>query len=303
MLQFLYVTDLHGWTPGYEATLGLADRLGIHLIVNGGDMLPKGKSLERSLSEATEDQEIPRIFKIQAGFLGEYLPAHFEQCHRRGIRYLAMFGNDDLRCHWDQWRALLEDNENVDDLSTSWHHLSNDVIIRGCGYVPDVPFRLKDWSLRDHEDFVSPPQLARPVVSAANGLQVIDDLEQFLTNRPTLEQILDRIASSVESGGMERAIFVGHSPPAKTGLAVTGDGTDAGSSATVGWIEKNQPLLTLHGHIHESPDVSGIHTLRIGRTVCHNPGQCAPERVAVSVVTINQETVELQRMLLDPVAR
>jgi Icc-related predicted phosphoesterase len=39
------------------------------------------------------------------------------------------------------------------------------------------------------------------------------------------------------------------------------------------FIEKNQPLLTLHGHIHESPQLSGTFCDRIGETLSINPGQ------------------------------
>jgi Icc-related predicted phosphoesterase len=41
----------------------------------------------------------------------------------------------------------------------------------------------------------------------------------------------------------------------------------AGSTSVRQAIERHQPLLGLHGHIHESPGV-----IRIGRTVCANPG-------------------------------
>ena len=98
---------------------------------------------------------------------------------------------------------------------------------------------------------------------------------------------------------MRRAIFVGHSPPAGTGLALIHDGSDVGSEATATWIREHQPLLTLHGHIHESPVVSGRHTESIGRTNCHNPGQFAPDHVAVSMVTIEGDYVEIERILVD----
>jgi Icc-related predicted phosphoesterase len=41
----------------------------------------------------------------------------------------------------------------------------------------------------------------------------------------------------------------------------------AGSSAVADAIERYQPLLSLHGHIHESTAVK-----KIGRTTCINPG-------------------------------
>jgi Icc-related predicted phosphoesterase len=44
------------------------------------------------------------------------------------------------------------------------------------------------------------------------------------------------------------------------------------------FIEQHQPPLTLHGHIHESPAVSGSYADRIGRTLCVNPGQ-SPDRL------------------------
>jgi Icc-related predicted phosphoesterase len=40
-----------------------------------------------------------------------------------------------------------------------------------------------------------------------------------------------------------------------------------GSTALRAAIEKHQPLMGLHGHIHE-----GRGTSRIGRTLCINPG-------------------------------
>jgi len=41
----------------------------------------------------------------------------------------------------------------------------------------------------------------------------------------------------------------------------------AGSAAVRASIEKHQPLVGLHGHIHESKGVA-----KIGRTLCLNPG-------------------------------
>ena len=40
-----------------------------------------------------------------------------------------------------------------------------------------------------------------------------------------------------------------------------------GSTAVRELIERYQPLLSLHGHVHESPGAT-----RIGRTLCINPG-------------------------------
>ena len=81
---------------------------------------------------------------------------------------------------------------------------------------------------------------------------------------------------------IETAVFCIHVPPYNTfidqapvleddlSLSVRGGHTrmePVGSTAVRKIIEKYQPLLGLHGHIHESPGF-----VRIGRTQCLNPG-------------------------------
>ena len=96
-----------------------------------------------------------------------------------------------------------------------------------------------------------------------------------------LNKKIDAMASKVQK--MENCIFNFHCPPwgeeidlaplvdenfryiGKVGQGVTVD--HVGSKAVRQAIEKYQPLLGLHGHIHESRGVC-----KIGRTVCINPG-------------------------------
>jgi hypothetical protein len=81
---------------------------------------------------------------------------------------------------------------------------------------------------------------------------------------------------------MKSAIFNFHCPPYGTMLdeapkvdenlrpVMSGGGVviaPAGSTAVRAAIEKYQPLLGLHGHIHESRGLE-----KIGRTLCINPG-------------------------------
>ncbi len=96
------------------------------------------------------------------------------------------------------------------------------------------------------------------------------------------EALAARIERLVEGVDMDRAIFNFHVPPRGTSLdvgpSVRADLTvdheagevervPIGSSAVRAAIERHQPLLTLHGHVHESPGME-----RIGRTLCVNPG-------------------------------
>ncbi|HTP02302.1 MAG TPA: hypothetical protein VMJ64_13090 [Anaerolineales bacterium] len=66
----------------------------------------------------------------------------------------------------------------------------------------------------------------------------------------------------------------------------------AGSPAVRAWIEKVQPMLTLHGHIHESPG----HT-RIGRTLMVNAGSEYAEGIMKAAI-INLEDGKVKGHLL-----
>jgi len=66
-----------------------------------------------------------------------------------------------------------------------------------------------------------------------------------------------------------------------------------GSKAVRTIIEKYQPLLGLHGHIHESPGF-----VRIGRTQCLNPGSEYAEGILKGyLVEINRSKItQLRRV-------
>jgi len=101
------------------------------------------------------------------------------------------------------------------------------------------------------------------------------------TTEEKLAEIFERMISRVER--MENCIFNLHCPPFDTPLdeapeldktlkPVVGTGGDVsmihvGSTTVRQLVEKNSPLLGLHGHIHEARGF-----IRIGRTLCINPG-------------------------------
>lgn len=278
MLNFIYVTDLHGWTKGYDKILQVALDNSINVIINGGDMLPK---------EAD-------ILKSQQIFIEEYLSAYFDSLTAHGIEYYGMFGNDDAQSTLYCWQKLVETYDNVRDLTDSWYNLGNELIIRGCNYVLDHPFGLKDWSVLDTRDYLPPPQFTYPVLSKSGKFEKINDIDAFFRERPTLEEILYQIAK--EAPSLEKAILVCHAPPSGTGLGVIVDGSDVGSVAIRRWIEAQQPLLTLHGHIHESPTMSGCNAIKLGRTTVHQPGQRENGNLIYSVIRINDYEVNIKRV-------
>ena len=99
--------------------------------------------------------------------------------------------------------------------------------------------------------------------------------------------------------------MVTHAPPGPLGLGTLWDGTDVGSRAVLGWIDRHAPLLTLSGHIHESPDAFLEHHGELrhcasrGRTLCHQPGQTLPGALVYSIVETDGASVGATRFTRD----
>jgi len=90
----------------------------------------------------------------------------------------------------------------------------------------------------------------------------------------------------------EKSIFNLHDPPFGSHLDEAPDLTkdldlkgggritkSVGSVAVREAIEKHQPMLGLHGHIHESKGVT-----KIGRTTCINPGSVYEEGTLLGAI-------------------
>ena len=109
----------------------------------------------------------------------------------------------------------------------------------------------------------------------------------------TEEKLGERIESmALQVPDASRAIFNLHCPPYKSGLdeapAIDADlkllhGGRAlrpvGSTAVRQAIERHQPLLSLHGHIHESKGA-----IKIGKTLSINPGSAYEEGMLMGAI-------------------
>ena len=109
------------------------------------------------------------------------------------------------------------------------------------------------------------------------------------------EEYVERFAKlTSQVQNMSRCIFNVHVPPMGTALdqcpkldenqqVVFEMGNpvqmNAGSSAVLDAIKEHQPMLGIHGHIHE-----GRGNIKIGKTVCVNPGSVYPEGILQGVL-------------------
>jgi Icc-related predicted phosphoesterase len=100
----------------------------------------------------------------------------------------------------------------------------------------------------------------------------------------TIAADLERLAGEDD---LRDSVFLFHTPPYRTALdraALDGRMVDhvpmdvhVGSIAVRRFIEERQPLLTLHGHIHESARLTGAWRDRIGRTHLFSAAHDGPE--------------------------
>ena len=269
----LFASDLHGAEKRYAALTRaiLAERPGVVFL--GGDLLPPfGLRQASSLSTGDDffDDFLAPLFRELRGELGERYP-----------RILLILGNDDPRAVEVQLEVYAA--EGLWEYVHGRKVLVGETPVYGYSFVPPTPFRFKDWEKYDVSRFVDPG-----CVSPEEGHRSVPVAEQVIRHA-TIKQDLERMTAGQN---LERAVFLFHSPPYRTNLDRANlDGktiehvpldVHVGSIAIRRLIEERQPLLTLHGHVHESAALTGSWRDRIGRTTCLGAAHDGPELALVS---------------------
>lgn len=201
------------------------------------------RTTDEELEEIWDDPEaVHAVFlKVMRETLTRWLDLAEQRLAGTGIPLYAMTGNDDP----PELQGLLRDSPVLTETEEGLVDLGEGITMLSFGYSNPTPWH-------------TPRELP-------------DD------------EILRRVekkAAAVERP--ERAVFNLHVPPARTAIdrAPALDGSlkpvvkggavvmeSVGSEAVRRVLEEYQPMLGLHGHIHESRGVQ-----KIGRTLCINPG-------------------------------
>jgi Icc-related predicted phosphoesterase len=255
-MRLLYVTDLHGSRWKYDRLLATAVACEAGAVINGGDLLPKSGN----------------PFSEQPRFIKEALAAHFAAFDAAGIHYLACSGNDDLMCFDDLFEATCARYPFVHSLTGRKIVIGGYEFI-GMNWIVDYPFRLKDRCRMDTAAYVFGMQYGTGLLSQPNGWRELSDWFTYARSQPTLATELERLPRPAD---MTRSVYVIHMPPHHLGLDECGSGPRVGSVAVYDFLRASQPRLALHGHIHESPEVSGRWSTWLDRTLCIQPGQLDP---------------------------
>lgn len=164
-----------------------------------------------------------------------------ERLRDSGVRAYMMLGNDDFT----ELESVFAQSEMVTDAEAGPVDLPSGFQLVSLGYSNRTP-----WD--------SPRELDEPDLGAR------------------IEMLADQVSDPT------RSIFNFHVPPVDTPIDVAAELDEnlkprmiagqvqtksVGSTAVRAALERHQPVLSLHGHIHEAPGVA-----RVGRTVAVNPG-------------------------------
>ena len=204
------------------------------------------------------------------------------------IRFFIIMGNDDPRIY--EHIFITADKAGFLDYLQEKTLSYKKMYVTGYAYVPPTPFQLKDWERYDVSQFVdvgaiSPETGKRTMDVSTDDIRystIAEDLEHLSKNSP-----------------VEKTIYLFHSPPYHSCLDradLHGKKIDhapvdvhVGSIAIQQFIQSQQPLLTLHGHVHESAEITGWWKEKIGRTYSFTAAHNGPE---LSIVRFDTDHLE-----------
>lgn len=286
MNTFFFVSDLHGKMSRYEALLKLIKKEKPDFVFIGGDLFPH-RSIQ---SGQTQDNEID--------FVRDFIIRKFKKLKETmDCAYPEVFlipGNDDLKILFDK----LAEGEKSD----LWRNLHNHCVVigkyrfYGYGCVPPTPFRIKDW---DRFDISKEIEIGS--IAPTDGFHSLPP-----DHNPDKDTIQNDLQKLVGDDNLEFGVFLFHSPPYKSLLDLATlqavdpnqqpETVNVGSKAIRNFIDEKQPYITLHGHIHESPRITGEWKQSFGRTWSFSAAHDGPE-LAVIKFELNDPKSASRRLI------
>ena len=265
-MHCIFVSDLHGDTTRYTKLFKLVENEKPDGVFIGGDILPGGFGVTGDIDS----------------FLHDFFLSHIKNLNQLGIksRFFIILGNDDPRIyeHILQQASAEKLIEYVHNTTVSF----GKYFVTGYSFIPPTPFQLKDWEKYDVSQYVD-----IGVVSPEQGVRTIA-VSKDKIRYSTISQDLEVLSKRTP---VDKTIFLFHSPPYNSNLdranlddqMVDHAPVDVhiGSIAIQRFIAKKQPLLTLHGHVHESARITGFWKERFGNTYSFNAAHDGSELALV----------------------
>ncbi|MCS7113829.1 MAG: metallophosphoesterase [Nitrososphaerota archaeon] len=309
--RILFATDMHGSEGTWRKFLNASAMLKVNVAICGGDLTGK------------------MIVPIVKGKDGKYTYYHLKKTHTidsselekaikdvKGIGYYPYVTNE------SEYEELCKNPEKVDEV---FQKVMLSTLEEWFNLIPKkLPSETRVVVCPGNDDRLVVDKIInqhKHVINGEGKVIEIDDTHEMVSCgwvNPTpwktareeeedkLEERLERYISQLKN--VESAIFNFHAPPYQSKIdeaplldenlnpVIQGGNVvmvPVGSKAVRKMIEKHQPFLGLHGHIHES---SG--SLKIGRTYCVNPGSEYAEGIlrAFLIEFKGNKIIRLQRI-------
>lgn len=281
MSVWFFSSDLHGHKDRYQKLFQAIDDERPDAVFIGGDILPSAGLMYSSQGFEHMD------------FATEYLVKRLKKLRKKlkeGFpKIFIILGNDDGRL---AEAAILKAAS-----SGVWEYVHNKKVVFkgypvfGYSFIPPTPFLLKDWEKFDVSRHVDPG-----CVSPEEGIRTFPDLGNS-RKYSTIQKDLDQLTRNEV---LDKAVFLFHAPPYKTKLdraALDGEVIDhipldvhVGSIAIQRFIKTRQPLISLHGHVHESSKLSNAWQDRIGKTYMFSAAYDGPE---LALIRFNPKKLDM----------
>jgi len=285
-MQCFFVSDIHGKIDRYQKLFSLIKTEKPAALFIGGDLFPHNHNSAKEFN-----------FKETDDFIEDFLISGFRSLKNElGNQYPEVFiilGNDDPKI--EESRIIKAESEGI------WHYMHNrkynwkSYEIFGYANIPPSPFLLKDWERYDVSRYVDPG-----CIHPTEGKRTIT--ENIDIEYATIQKDIEVLTQDFQP---EKSILLFHTPPYQTNLdraALDGKTFDhvpldihVGSIAIKRFIEEKQPLLSLHGHIHESSEITGFWSDKIGKTVLFSAAYNKPE---LAVILFNPENLGLAERII-----
>ena len=264
-MKILFAADLHGKPRLYEELFVIASRSGARCILLGGDLLPT--KIDGPINLVMGKTDFSVSLRAQIDFIDTWLAPKLNAFmdDNPAVEIFYIPGNHE----WVHALKHLEKkiprakNIHLSPVSISGFQLM------GYGCVTDSSFWVKDHVRRDFPGDGYFKSLYA-CISGPEGISPSED-GAYIGRYPSIDEELSALV--MDDPG--RTICLFHAPPYDTGLDTLHNGRPIGSRAIRRFIEKRQPLVSLHGHIHEAPCMSGHFSSKLGRTLAVNPGHSA----------------------------
>ena len=251
--NILFTADIHGNIKQYEKLFQKAQSENINAVIIGGDIAPKDPAHRtiRDQKEFLERKLFPAIKKFRK--------------NNQHCKVYLMLGNDDFRSNINSLRENEKDCGFI-SIHGKCIRFHEDFKIIGYSYVPLTPFIHKDWEkldLKNKDETLTRGEFRR-IGNKARGKEFVEVKFNLKKRTDTIENDLKSLFQGVEP---KRTILVSHAPPYGTCLDMVDADIHVGSEAIMKLIKDKQPYLTLHGHIHETVEISGNFKELIKKTI------------------------------------